>query len=381
MMSEREGLITLGILGVIAGLVIAIMGYLGREVHAITWGLFVPSYVYFALISIGSSIISGFCVVFKYREAKEKLLKYARLSSWFSLVTIIPAWLLIILDLTRPTKFYLIYLSFNPESRIAWMAAFYSGFALFLLIELLFFIRAEASEKIAKMKTLELIIASLVLILELGLAGNLAQVFGSLVSVPFWYGVHMVPLFISFAILLGASGASLMLTPFMDERETRKFVAKYYGKIVLLSSLIITYFLIWIFLTSWYNKASFDVAREFLAGRFSKIFWLGTVAIGIVTPIITSTIAIKKESLVALRLGAIFALIGGLVTIVSMIILPQTMLPEVLGGYRIKEYHITGSELAGLIGAFVLWPSLYLLGTQLLAVLPKDKPKILWIFK
>lgn len=380
-MGDREGLITVGILGVFAGLVIAIMGFLGREVHQVTWGLFVPSYVYFALISIGASIISSFCIVFKYREAEEKLIKYARLSTWFSLATIIPAWLLIILDLTRPSKFYLIYLSFNPEARIAWMAAFYGGFALFLLIELLLFIRAEVSEKIAKMKKLELVVASLVLILELGLAGNLAQVFGSLISIPFWYGIHLVPLFLSLAILLGASGASLMLTPFMEEHETKRFVARYYGKIVLLSSLIVTYFLIWVFLTSWYNKASFDIAREFLAGRFSKEFWLGAVTLCLIIPIITSTIAIKKENLFVLKLGAVSALIGGIVIIASIVILPQTMLPEVLGGYTIKKYHLTGSELAGLIGAFILWPSLYLLGTQLLAVLPKDKPRILWIFK
>lgn len=380
-MGDREGLITVGALGVAAGLVIAIMGFLGREVHQVTWGVFVPSYVYFALISIGSSIIASFCLVFKYREAEEKLLKYARLSSWFSLASIIPAWVLIILDLTYPSRFILIFLSFNPEARIAWMAAFYGGFALFLVLELIFLIRAEASEKVAKMKTLELVIASLVLVLELGLAGNLAQVFGTLVAVPFWYGMHMVPLFLSLAILLGVSASSIFLTPFMEGAEERGFVAKYYGKIMLIASLVVTYFLIWTFLTSWYNRQAFDVAREFLAGRFAHIFWPGVVLPAIVIPAISAAISVKKGSLLALRVGGVFALLGGLVAILSIVILPQTMLPEVLGGYALREYHLTGSEVAGLLGAAVLWPSLYILGTQLLAVLPREKPRTLWIFK
>lgn len=380
-MNERLGYVTIGLLGIVAGLLFAIMGFMGREVHQITWGLFVPSYVYFALISIGSSIINSFCIVFKYREAEEKLIKYARLSLWFSLATIIPAWLLIILDLTKPTKFYLIYLSFNPEARIAWMAAFYGGFATFLLLELLFFIRAETSERIAKMKTLELIIASMVLVLELGLAGNLAQVFGSLISIPFWYGTHMVPLFIALAIMLGVAGTSLFLTPYISEADTKKFITKYYGKIMLVSTLVIIYLYIWIFLTSWYNKMSFDVAKEFLVGRFSSTFWLGAILAGLVLPATTSVFAIRKNNLFALRIGSIFGLIGGLIAISSIIIFPQTMIPEVLGGYTLREYHLSGSEFAGLLGAFVLWPSLYLLGIQLLAVLPHDKPKTLFIFK
>jgi len=380
-MSDREDYIVTGLLGVVAGLFMSLLGFMGREVHQIAWGLFVPGYVYFALISIGASIVASFCLVFRYREAHERLYKYARLSSWFSLATIIPAWLLIILDLTRPSKFYLIYLSFNPEARIAWMAGFYGLFALFLIIELVFLIREETSEKVARMKAIEFTVALLVLVFELGLVGNLAQVFGSLTSVPFWYGVHMVTIFLSLALLMGASGVSLMLTPYMREAETREFSAKYYGKIMLVSSLAFAYFLIWTFLTAWYNRAAFDFARQLLAGRHSLAFWAGTVLLGIVLPIAFSSLAVRRASLLALRVGAVSALAGGLATLAALIILPQTMPPEVLGGYIAFSYSISMSEAVGLAGAFVLWPSLFLLGNQLLAVLPSDKPRKLFLFK
>jgi hypothetical protein len=68
------------------------------------------------------------------------------------------------------------------------MAVLYMLFALTLLIELVYFIRSEVSEKLRLMKSAELATALAVLVVTVVLHSNLGQVFGNVAAVTAWYG-------------------------------------------------------------------------------------------------------------------------------------------------------------------------------------------------
>jgi len=138
----------------IAGAVLAWIGFVDRSAEEIPWGLLVPGYVFFALMATGSSIVNSIYTVFGYKGPNGEYEKIIKLGVWFSLITIVPAWIMILLDLPNPlsvTNMFIhthegLLLFFQYLSPIAWMAVLYMLFALTLLIELVYFIRSEVSE-------------------------------------------------------------------------------------------------------------------------------------------------------------------------------------------------------------------------------------------
>ncbi len=55
-------------------------------------------------------------------------------------------------------------------------------------------------------------LASLVLLVTVLVHSNLGQVYGTMVSIPGWFGAYLAPLFIARAVLIGASGQAICIT-------------------------------------------------------------------------------------------------------------------------------------------------------------------------
>jgi Ni/Fe-hydrogenase subunit HybB-like protein len=85
----------------IAGTVLAWIGFMDRSVEEIPWGLLIPGYVFFALMATGSSIVNSIYTVFGYKGPNGEYEKIIKLGVWFSLITIVPAW---INDIIGPTE-------------------------------------------------------------------------------------------------------------------------------------------------------------------------------------------------------------------------------------------------------------------------------------
>jgi Ni/Fe-hydrogenase subunit HybB-like protein len=115
-----------------------------EQVFDVPWGLDVVGYTFFALMATGSSIVNSVYTIFGYNGPNGEYKKIIKYGVWFSLSTIFSAWLLVLLGIYKPFDFYYILLFFRLSSRIAWMAAFYSFFALMLVIELLYMILVES---------------------------------------------------------------------------------------------------------------------------------------------------------------------------------------------------------------------------------------------
>ncbi len=86
----------------IAGTVLAWVGFVGRSAEEIPWGLLIPGYVFFALMATGSSIVNSIYTVFSYKGPNGEYEKIIKLGVWFSLITIVPAWIMILLDIRHP---------------------------------------------------------------------------------------------------------------------------------------------------------------------------------------------------------------------------------------------------------------------------------------
>lgn len=107
------------LIALIIGFAIALYGYMVKEVYVIPWGLVVVGYTFFALVATGSSIVNSLFTVFHYRGPDGILEKVIKYGVWFSLASIVPAWILILLDLAKPLEgFFRITFSLALELRI-----------------------------------------------------------------------------------------------------------------------------------------------------------------------------------------------------------------------------------------------------------------------
>ncbi|MFP3251707.1 MAG: NrfD/PsrC family molybdoenzyme membrane anchor subunit [Thermoproteus sp.] len=374
----------------IAGAVLAWMGYAGRSAEEIPWGLLVPGYVFFALMATGSSIVNSIYTVFGYRGPNGEYEKIIKLGVWFSLITIVPAWIMILLDLRSPLSATNIFihtqgglsLFFQYRSGITWMATLYALFALTLLVELVYFIRSEASERLRSMKSAELAIALAVLVVTVVLHSNLGQVFGNVAAVPAWYGPHMALYFIASAIAIGAAGQALFISAFAGGLGVREFVARYYSRILMIGLPVLAFIKGWMAISAWYNPASWEAYSLILSSPNFYIFEIGLL---LLVPFLLATFAYYKRSLAMALLAAALVVVAGFVDKYDLIIEPQTAhISYSLGGWAgvgSIHYAPAPSQMEIAIGSVLAYAALLALGVLLLPLKPGERPRTLYIFK
>jgi Ni/Fe-hydrogenase subunit HybB-like protein len=362
------------------------------EISAVPWGILVPGYVFFALVATGSSIVNSLYTVFGYPGPGRVLEATIKYGVWFSLATIVPAWILIVVDLTHPTNMLWMALGFQPASRIAWMGLLYVVFALTLVAELAYMIRSEVSERLKAMRGLELGIAIAVLVATIAVHSNLGQVFGTVVAVPGWFGSHLAAYFIVSAVLIGAAGQSLFIASVKAlRRELEGFAENYsqlLGRIYLVAIPALAFFMVWTTATAWYYGEAWSFYSELAAGKHAPLFWGFEVLLGIVVPLAAAIAAVKRGSLLAALVAAVALLIAGFAAKYDLIVLGQLARLEHSGyatllgaGYMVAHYAPTTSEVVLLLAGFLAWPTLLLAGVKLLPLAPGEKPKHLLIFK
>lgn len=378
------------VLLLVVGAVLAWIGYMGRSVEEIPWGLLVPGYVFFALMATGSSIVNSIYTVFGYKGPNNEYEKIIKLGVWFSLITIVPAWIMILLDLRNPLSAVNIFvhtqgglsLFFQYRSGITWMATLYMLFALTLLIELIYFIRSEVSERLRAMKSLELAIAIAVLVVTVVLHSNLGQVFGNVAAVPAWYGPHMALYFIVSAIAIGAAGQALFISTFAGGLGVREFAARYYSRVLMIGLPVLAFVKGWMIINAWYNPASWEAYRLILSSPNFYIFEIGLL---LAVPFVLSVFAYYKRSLPLALLAAAFVVAAGFVDKYDLIIEPQMAHISYSladwSGVGAMHYAPSASQIEIAVGAVLVYLGLLTLGVLLLPLKPGEKPKTLYIFK
>jgi Ni/Fe-hydrogenase subunit HybB-like protein len=389
-MKPRNALIVAAsVILIIISLGLAWYGYnldqVEEQIFNVPWGLDVVGYVYFALMATGSSIVNSVYTIFGYKGPNEEYRRIIKYGVWFSLATIFPAWLLVLLSLAKPFDFLYILLFFRLSSRIAWMAALYTFFALMLVIELVYMILADSSERIRKIKHAELAIGILVLIATIAVHSNLGEVFGSLISMPAWYGPWLAIYFIMSAIMLGGAGQSLFIyVSKHKDNGIKSFLGRYYSSVYLISIPVYLMFLTWIIISAWYSRQTvWPVYQDLLFGSDALVFWIVEILIGLFIPIALSVYGYLRKSAPAAIASAVLLLIGGFMSKYSLIIVPQQLRPYVWLTLTISNfaYSPTFGLMLMFTAAAILWPSVYALGAEILPLEPDEKAKHLWIFR
>lgn len=365
---------------------------------AIPWGLLVPSYVYFALASTGSSIINSLYTVFGYKGPNEGFERIIKHGVWFSLITIIPAWTMIILDLGRPDHFLAMLTGFNVKSRIAWMGVLYSFFFLMLLIEIIYFIRSEVNEKLRKWKALELTIAILVLFATIAVHSNLGEVFGSSTGVPAWYGPHVGAYFIASAVLIGSAWQLFFIGTVYKAKnqltdDLKEFFVKVYNKIFIVGIPTLGFFVVWNLIVAYYYPPAWEAYKHLLYGEFRFEYLVVEIGIGLLLSFILAVYAFLKRSYWLTFINAIILILVGYISKFDFIISGEIArlsfayggLTNNLNPYHVKfwpfHYEIGTPEKMMFVLAVSIWLILLTLGEQLLPLERGEKPKRLWVFK
>ncbi|ALU12142.1 hypothetical protein EYM_00790 [Ignicoccus islandicus DSM 13165] len=151
--------------------------------NSITWKAMVPAYMFFASVSIGLALVAGSLYLLGIQEPRMVVA---------AILSLIPAWVLVILDLGRPDHILHMITSFQPRSRIAWNLVFYS---LYFLSLLWFLLLPSSISAIASM--------ALGILLE----SNLAMTMGTS-TIEGWRGIGKIGIFWLSAAVLGLSVAT-----------------------------------------------------------------------------------------------------------------------------------------------------------------------------
>ncbi len=354
--------------GILLGVIGAYLLLTREEGAAITWGLLVPGYVFFALAATGSSLVNTIFSVFRV-ESFRPIIKRG---IWLSLVLIVPAWIFIIIDLGRPFNMYNLYLLFHPTSRLGWMGWLYMAFALYLVMELVVVIREERMTERAAMVT-----GVLVLIATLAVHTNLGALFGATSAKPLWSSHLLAAHFIVSAMLVGAMFHILaMIVTHLLKRgsvptELRQLFSNRYAPMV--AGLIA---LNWVLMAIEYLPALFSpeeapYAKLLLAGSYSVSFWLIEIVVGGIIPVVILLSRATKNSVPWLTTASILVVIGVFFSKYDLLIGGQSI-ESFAGGFI--PYFPDAGEILLFIGAIAVCLLLYTLGELLLPLETEEKP-------
>jgi Ni/Fe-hydrogenase subunit HybB-like protein len=346
------------------------------EIPTVPWGVLVSVYVFFALAATGSSIINSIQTVFGFEKMKPMLKR----GIWISLITIVPAWIYIIVDLGRYFSFYNLYLLFHSTSRMAWMGLLYIFFGSFLFIELISHIREKSTPR-----WFMSLMGILVIIVTLGVHTNLGALFGAAWSNPLWNGVPYLPFYFLVSAVLAGAALQITFTSItylVKKRELpeifKEIFINYYSIIII--GLIIVNFLF---------MAGKDIAGRgspfigiLTTGPYSVMYWGIEVLLGGLIPLALLIHPGTRRSINGLLAASILVLLGAAVSKYDLIIAGQSIKLSVYAWTtQYISYLPSAAEIATLIGGIAFWLLLYTIGDLLLPLEQEEEPKRWYFFK
>jgi molybdopterin-containing oxidoreductase family membrane subunit len=283
----REFYLLMWIAVLLVGVVLGVYGayhlIVRQEAASISWGLLVPSYVFFALAATGSSLVNSILTVFNVQRFKPIIKRGILLS----LILIVPAGIFIILDLGKWFNAYNMYFLFQPGSRMAWMGVLYVIFIVSLILELVVVMREEHMPKWAPR-----LMGIVVLVVTLAVHTNLGALFGAVAAKPLWSS-HLLPIhFIISATLVGAALHILFISvTYLVRRgsvpgELKQLFVDCYRPLMV-GLIIINFVLIAIkFIPAAFSPEGIAYVKLMVAGPYSGLFWGLEIAVGCVIPLI-----------------------------------------------------------------------------------------------
>ncbi|MGC9170265.1 MAG: NrfD/PsrC family molybdoenzyme membrane anchor subunit, partial [Thermoproteus sp.] len=210
----------------------------------------------------------------------------------------------------------------------------------------------------------------------------LGQVFGNVAAEPAWYGPHMALYFIASAIAIGAAGQALFISAFAGSLGVKDFVARYYGRVLMIALPVLAFIKGWMVISSWYNPAAWEGYKLIVSSPNFYIFEIGLL---LAVPFALAALAYYRKSLPLALAAAVLVVAAGFVDKYDLLIEPQAAhISYSLGGWAgVGSVHYTPtlSQIEIAVGSVLAYTALLTLGVLLLPLKPGEKPKAFYIFK
>jgi len=294
----------------------------------VPWGLLIPSYVFFATISTGLTIISSLGQVFGIETFKPLVPRTVLLAA----ITIAAGLMSISLELENPWRvpFYAL-LSPHPASNIWWKTSIFSMYLMLLVFNfiLLLLNRTRPARVFGTISLIACLATNL----------NMKEDMSMLGARGFWPDQYMAIYFISLAVLLGGC-ALLLFNWFIDRISPDRLRPDARASLLSVGKLTATMLMIMAFFTGWKVLSGVtgstehpEVMNLLLADKLAVSFWLGEVILAVFLPLVIYFSMRKKKSVSGLALMAAVSLTGLFAALYNMVIAGQ-LVP------RFSQYHI-----------------------------------------
>ena len=272
----------------------------------VSWGIYISNFVFFVAISLVGSLISA---ILKLSNAKWSI-PLTRIAEIIAVANIMFAGLIIIVDMGRPDRILNLFMYGRIQSPIVWDVLVVMTYLAISILLLYIPLLPDLALLRDKMKDIPKWQHQLYKILSLGWTGTEAQykilhksVNGlAIVIIPVALGIHTVtswlfastlrggwnstnfgPYFVAGAFVVGAAAViSLMYIArryYKLERYLNEDIFDKMGKLLVMLSLVYTYFTINEYLTP-----AFKMMQDLFIGGFAPMFW-GVQIFGVIIPV------------------------------------------------------------------------------------------------
>lgn len=257
----------------------------------VPWGLDVPAYIFLTGMSAGSFIISslGLFGVDKYKPI-------ARISVVQAAILLMIAPVILLLSMGRPERFWMIYLSPNPNSVISWGSYLLLIYPVVCLLYGFFLMRrdfgntslteAEIKSDDQKARFFGLVGVPLAILVH----GYTGVLLGFIRGRVLWNTPMMPVLFLTSAIV---SGIALLIIILLLLRKVTSFkideeIISGLTKIMLVTLILDLFFIGVEVLTNLYGRSGehFEVWYQLVAGKYQIPFIWGEIVLGSIIPIV-----------------------------------------------------------------------------------------------
>lgn len=317
----------------------------------VPWNLLIVAYVYLALMASGMCIFASAA----HLLGAKRFLFLGKRAIFLAIAIIVPALVVLALDLGRLDRVYQFILSPNLQAPMWWMGAVYAFYVVLILAE--FVAMHKNNEKAMHY------ISYLTLAGAIAATSILGGIFAITVQRPLWYGGATSVFFVLSAVITGI--AVLMIAAYV----TAKFSGKDRELLVLnnLSGLrkllgaglvIALGFNAWRLITMFYT-GTVDFEMIF-AGQYALHYWGGAIISGLILPLLM--LIISRSPGVTMT-ASVFVLFGMFMDKYVTVIGGQLVQPFTT---EVATYATTPTEWFIFIGAMAGSVLLYILGTTFL---------------
>jgi Ni/Fe-hydrogenase subunit HybB-like protein len=329
----------------------------------VPWNLLIVAYVFLALAASGMCLVS----TFGHALGFEKFEVISKRSLYLAISVLIPALLVLAMDLGRLDRVFYFITSPNLQAPMWWMGATYGVYVVVLLFE--FFSVQTGNEKAVK-------IASYVTLCgAIAATSILGGIFAVVIQRPLWYGGATSVYFVLSALITGI--ATLLIATVLTYKVAKNEISfklqevlSYLGKAMSILLAVALGFHAWRLITLFYvGSENFNMV---LNGTYSVAFWVAVIALGLIVPIL---LLLKNRTPGKLVLAGLLVLIGMFVDKYIMVIGGQLVQP--FG--EVASYSSTFTEwtiFAGGIAASVL---IYMFGVKKFSLdaLGHEEPRVI----